>query len=186
MCDPGNGRRRHPHERRRLRARLVRHRGEGVGRHGGWRRVALARRPGLSISPFGARAGPGRRAGRVPPQPAGASRCQTPCGRAECTPQGHPADQPPNVRQRLQEPRSRARRRADARRVRIEGVRGRWRTHLPAARELIENADGASAANAVALMAEARRRALEQYGIELEREVELLGDLVLPPAGELP
>jgi UDP-N-acetylmuramate dehydrogenase len=50
----------------------------------------------------------------------------------------------------------------------------------------IENAEGATAADAVALMAEARRRALEQYGLELEREVELLGDLVLPPAGELP
>ena len=50
----------------------------------------------------------------------------------------------------------------------------------------IENADGATAADAVGLMAEARRRALEQYGVVLEREVELLGDLVLPPAGELP
>jgi UDP-N-acetylenolpyruvoylglucosamine reductase len=35
-------------------------------------------------------------------------------------------------------------------------------------------------------MAEARRRVLDQYGIELEREVELLGDVVLPPAGDLP
>ena len=29
-------------------------------------------------------------------------------------------------------------------------------------------------------MAEARRRALEQFGVVLEREVELLGDLELP------
>jgi UDP-N-acetylmuramate dehydrogenase len=50
----------------------------------------------------------------------------------------------------------------------------------------IENSDNATAADAVALMAEARRRAMEQYGVELEREVELLGDLVLPPVGELP
>jgi UDP-N-acetylenolpyruvoylglucosamine reductase len=48
----------------------------------------------------------------------------------------------------------------------------------------IENAGGARAADAIALMAEARRRALEQFGIVLEREVELLGDLELPPAGE--
>ena len=48
----------------------------------------------------------------------------------------------------------------------------------------IENADGATAADAIALMAEARRRAIEQYGVELEREVELLGNLVLPPTGE--
>ncbi len=47
----------------------------------------------------------------------------------------------------------------------------------------IENAGGATAADAVALMAEARRRALERFGVVLEREVELLGDLELPPAG---
>jgi UDP-N-acetylmuramate dehydrogenase len=48
----------------------------------------------------------------------------------------------------------------------------------------IENADGARSADAVALMAEARRRALEEFGVELEHEVQLLGALVLPPAGE--
>jgi hypothetical protein len=32
-------------------------------------------------------------------------------------------------------------------------------------------------------MAEARRRAYEAYGIELRHEVELLGDLELPPLG---
>jgi UDP-N-acetylmuramate dehydrogenase len=45
----------------------------------------------------------------------------------------------------------------------------------------IENADGAKAADAVALMAEARRRAHEQYGIVLEHEVEFLGPLEPPP-----
>ena len=45
----------------------------------------------------------------------------------------------------------------------------------------IENADGARAADAVALMTEARRRAWEQYGVELEHEVEFLGPLELPP-----
>jgi UDP-N-acetylmuramate dehydrogenase len=45
----------------------------------------------------------------------------------------------------------------------------------------IENADGARAADAIALMAEARRRAKEQYGVELTHEVELLGPLELPP-----
>jgi len=45
----------------------------------------------------------------------------------------------------------------------------------------IENADGARAADAVALMAEARRRALEQFGVELVHEVEFLGPLALPP-----
>jgi UDP-N-acetylmuramate dehydrogenase len=41
----------------------------------------------------------------------------------------------------------------------------------------IENADGARTADAVALMAEARRRARDQYGVELRHEVELLGPI---------
>ncbi|MDX6465436.1 MAG: UDP-N-acetylmuramate dehydrogenase [Gaiellaceae bacterium] len=45
----------------------------------------------------------------------------------------------------------------------------------------IENADGARSADAVALMVEARRRAHEQYGVELRHEVELLGRLAVPP-----
>jgi UDP-N-acetylenolpyruvoylglucosamine reductase len=45
----------------------------------------------------------------------------------------------------------------------------------------IENADGACSADAVALMAEARRRAWEQFGVELEHEVEFLGEIELPP-----
>ena len=45
----------------------------------------------------------------------------------------------------------------------------------------IENADGARAEDAIALMAEARRRALDQYGVGLVHEVEFLGDLELPP-----
>jgi UDP-N-acetylmuramate dehydrogenase len=41
----------------------------------------------------------------------------------------------------------------------------------------IENAGGATTADALALMAEARRRAREQFGVELEHEVVLLGDI---------
>jgi UDP-N-acetylmuramate dehydrogenase len=44
----------------------------------------------------------------------------------------------------------------------------------------IENADGATTADALALMAEARRRAREQFGAHLEHEVEFLGPLELP------
>ena len=47
----------------------------------------------------------------------------------------------------------------------------------------IENADGARSADAIALMHEARRRALEQFGVELRHEVEFLGPLELPPVG---
>jgi UDP-N-acetylmuramate dehydrogenase len=46
----------------------------------------------------------------------------------------------------------------------------------------IENAGGATSADALALMVEARRRAHERFGVELEHEVELLGGLELPPS----
>ncbi|MGH3077347.1 MAG: UDP-N-acetylmuramate dehydrogenase [Gaiellaceae bacterium] len=44
----------------------------------------------------------------------------------------------------------------------------------------IENAGGATSEECIALMVEARRRARDQYGVELEREVVLLGGLELP------
>jgi UDP-N-acetylenolpyruvoylglucosamine reductase len=45
----------------------------------------------------------------------------------------------------------------------------------------IENADRATSADCLALMVEARRRAREQFGVVLEREVVLVGGLELPP-----
>jgi len=45
----------------------------------------------------------------------------------------------------------------------------------------IENADDARSSHAIALMTEARRRAWEQFGVELEHEVEFLGAIELPP-----
>ena len=45
----------------------------------------------------------------------------------------------------------------------------------------IENVDGARSQDAIALMVEARRRAWEQYGVELVHEVVFLGELELPP-----
>jgi len=47
----------------------------------------------------------------------------------------------------------------------------------------IENAGDARTADAVALIAEARRRAYEQFGVELRHEVELLGGIGVPPLG---
>jgi UDP-N-acetylenolpyruvoylglucosamine reductase len=44
----------------------------------------------------------------------------------------------------------------------------------------IENADRARSAHAIALMNEARRRAWEQFGVELQHEVEFLGAIELP------
>jgi UDP-N-acetylenolpyruvoylglucosamine reductase len=43
----------------------------------------------------------------------------------------------------------------------------------------IENAGGATTADALALMAEARRRARDQFGVELEHEVQLLGEIAV-------
>ena len=45
----------------------------------------------------------------------------------------------------------------------------------------IENAGGATTSDALALMVEARRRARERFGVELEHEVEFLGEIELPP-----
>ena len=45
----------------------------------------------------------------------------------------------------------------------------------------IENAGGARSADALALMTEARQRAWDEFGIELEREVEFVGELSLQP-----
>jgi UDP-N-acetylmuramate dehydrogenase len=47
----------------------------------------------------------------------------------------------------------------------------------------VENAGGATTADCVALMVEARRRAHEQFGIVLEREVVFVGGLELSAVG---
>ena len=44
----------------------------------------------------------------------------------------------------------------------------------------VENAGGASTADILALMAEGRRRVRERFGVTLEAEVQLLGDVELP------
>jgi UDP-N-acetylmuramate dehydrogenase len=62
----------------------------------------------------------------------------------------------------------------------LKGHRSGGAQISPKHANFIENADGATTADAIALMAEARRRAYEQYGVSLEHEVELLGELELP------
>jgi UDP-N-acetylenolpyruvoylglucosamine reductase len=47
----------------------------------------------------------------------------------------------------------------------------------------IENAGEARSEDAVSLIAEARRRAREQFGVRLEPEVQLLGAIEIPPVG---
>jgi UDP-N-acetylmuramate dehydrogenase len=45
----------------------------------------------------------------------------------------------------------------------------------------IENAGRARSSDAIALIAEARRRSFEQFGVTLEPEVQLLGAIQIPP-----
>ncbi len=51
----------------------------------------------------------------------------------------------------------------------------------PVHANFIENAGDATSADAIALMAEARRRVYAEHGLELRHEVRFLGPLLLPP-----
>jgi UDP-N-acetylmuramate dehydrogenase len=62
----------------------------------------------------------------------------------------------------------------------LKGHRSGGAQISPKHANFIENAGDAKTADALALMAEARRRAKEQFGVELQHEVEFLGELELP------
>src|SRR3954447_5176125 len=62
----------------------------------------------------------------------------------------------------------------------LKGHRAGGAVISPRHANFIENAGGASSADCVALMAEARRRVHESFGIVLEHEVRFLGQLELP------
>jgi UDP-N-acetylmuramate dehydrogenase len=49
----------------------------------------------------------------------------------------------------------------------------------------VENSGGATTADVLALMAEGRRRVRDRFGVVLEPEVQLLGDVRLPEGWEL-
>jgi UDP-N-acetylmuramate dehydrogenase len=53
----------------------------------------------------------------------------------------------------------------------------------PVHANFIENVGGARSADVIGLMREARRRARERYGVELEHEVQMLGPIGLEPLG---
>jgi UDP-N-acetylenolpyruvoylglucosamine reductase len=61
----------------------------------------------------------------------------------------------------------------------LKGYRAGGAQVSPKHANFIENADGATTADALALMAEARRRAHDKFGVRLEHEVEFLGELSL-------
>jgi UDP-N-acetylmuramate dehydrogenase len=52
----------------------------------------------------------------------------------------------------------------------------------PVHANFIENTGGARSADVLELMREGRRRAREQFGVELEHEVQMLGPIALDPA----
>ena len=62
----------------------------------------------------------------------------------------------------------------------LKGYRHGGALISPMHANFIENAGDATTADCLALMAEARRRAFLEYGVELEHEVVFLGDLSLP------
>lgn len=62
----------------------------------------------------------------------------------------------------------------------LRGYRSGGAQISPKHANFIENADGARSADAIALIAEARRRAREQFGVVLHPEVQLLGALEVP------
>lgn len=61
----------------------------------------------------------------------------------------------------------------------LKGYRHGGAVVSPKHANFIENAGGATSADCLALMREARRRAREQFGVELEQEVVFIGDLSL-------
>ena len=63
----------------------------------------------------------------------------------------------------------------------LKGYRSGGARISPVHANFIENAGGATSADAIALMVEARRRVLERFGVVLEHEVRFLGPLELPP-----
>jgi UDP-N-acetylenolpyruvoylglucosamine reductase len=63
----------------------------------------------------------------------------------------------------------------------LRGFRSGGAQISPKHANFIENADAARSADAIALVAEARRRAREQFGVVLQPEVQLLGALEVPP-----
>jgi UDP-N-acetylmuramate dehydrogenase len=67
---------------------------------------------------------------------------------------------------------------------RLKGHRIGGASISPKHANFIENTGGATSEDCLALMLEARRRAHEEFGVVLEREVVLVGDIELPPLSD--
>ena len=180
---PGHRRRRGEDERQRLRRR--------AGKVLEWVDVATpggsraARRPTSSASPTGARTSARARSSRAPrsrssrpTRPRSRPRSPT-CAtqRKAAQPSGHQ-----DLRLHLQEPRRPARRGPHApgccsRRPAAAACRWAARASRESTRTSWRTWGEATTADVLALMAEGRRRVRERFGIELEAEVQLLGDV---------
>ena len=127
--------------------------------------IVTARRPAARARRR--RAGPGDARGAAPPPPRG------------------PAAGDQDVRLDLQEPRGSPRARARSAGMLLaeagcNGLAVGGARFAPKHANFIENTGRASTADVLAVMAEGRRRVLERFGVELEPEVQTLGDVRFP------
>ena len=180
LRDPGDGRWGSVDERRRLRQRLERDPRPRARRDRRRNGLAHAGRARALVPALEPPARPGRRGGRVPARAA----------RRERDPRRPSATSSTAARRRS---RRRSARSAPCSRTRrassgpgrcssaaaSRATRSAARSISPKHANFIENAGGATTADCLALMAEARRRAREQFGVELEHEVVLLGDIAV-------
>ena len=184
LRDSGDGRRRRADERGRVRGRLEADPGAGARRHGRGSELADARRarprvPAFSLEPGEVVARAEFRLVPKPPEEIKATVAELQARRK--------AAQPTNKRTFGSVFKNPEHELSAGRMLEACGLRGHrigGAQISPRHANFIENAGEARAADALALMAEARRRALERFGVELEHEVRFFGDLELPPAGE--
>ena len=116
---------------------------------------------------------------RLEPRPAGEIKARR--RRAARAAEGDAADEQAHVRQRLQEPRRRARRGRDDRGVRAEGLPDRRRADLAAPRELHRERRRGNLRRRARADGRGAAAGQERFGVVLEHEVRFLGPLELPP-----
>ena len=177
LGDPGHGRRRRPHERRRLRQRLARRAGRRDRRRG--RRPRTRRHPGeLGLAYRHSGLAPGEVVAqvrfRLAPRPVDEIKAEV----ASCSRSGRRPSRrrsAPSAASSRTRPARPGAGRAD-RGVRPEGAPDRRRASSPSGTRTSSRTPAVRPrADALALMAEARRRVHERFGVELEHEVRFLG-----------
>ena len=180
--DPGHGRRRRADERRRLGPRLPRRSSSTRSSSTPTARAGHGRRARARLPALGAR-GRARWSRRSSFGSRRATRREIRANVAEFSgaTEGDAADEQAHVRERLQEPEHELGAGPELEECGLKGHRIGGAQISPRHANFIENAGGATSADALALMAEARRRVLERFGVVLEHEVRFLGPLELPP-----